>query len=145
MRSEEFLQEVCQPSVEELVADPTSFRRAWVAVTSLFHFADYVALERDTRLESVHREFADEFTDFSLVRDVANASKHAELARGPRKGLSAAHIDIGYGAAFSDGSYYSDGTSHSDASDVVRVVFHDEQIDLVNLCERCLHYLKAKC
>lgn len=144
MRSKQFLEEVCKPSVYELTNDPTSFYRAWVAVTSLFHFADYVARDRDCDAASVQAEFIGDFYGFGLIRDIANASKHAALTRGARKGLSATHFGIGHGAAFSDGSYYSDGTSHSDAPDMVRVDFEDEQIDVVTLCERCLTYFQAR-
>lgn len=144
MTPQQYLEEICEPSVRELLAEPTSVRRAWAAVTALFHFADYFAKHRVRDLAVIRSELLSEFPDFARIQDIANASKHFELNRGSRKGLSARHAAVSRGAAFSDGSYYSDGSTHSDAPDVVRVDFQGEQIDVVNLCRRCLGYLSAK-
>lgn len=130
--------------MKDLMAEPTSLRRAWAAVVALFHFSDYLAAGRATELELVRAEFYREFPRFKQVRDIANANKHFELGKGAGKGLSARHSQVGPGAAFSDGSYYSDGTSHSDASDVVRVDFRGELVDVVHLCNECLAYLRTK-
>jgi hypothetical protein len=140
----QFLDEICEPGVKELMSEPASLRRAWGAIIALFHFSDYLAASRGTELESVRAEFYREFPTFRQVRDIANASKHFELDKGGRKGMSARHSGVGPGAAFSDGSYYSDGTSHSDARDVVRIDFQGELVDVVHLCGQCLAYLRTK-
>lgn len=144
MKPRQFFEEICEPSVKDLINEP-SRRRAWVAIIALFHFSDYLAASRATTLKSVKAEFYSEFPRFELVRDIANASKHFKLNReGSRKGLSVKHTTIGTGAAFSDETNYSDGTSHIDDADVVRVEFRGELIDVIGICKECLEYLRTK-
>lgn len=144
MTPRQFLAEVCAPSVCELNGEPTSVRRAWLAVVSLFHLSDYLAADCGEALGRVRQRIYDDFPNFRLVRDIANASKHFEVDRGPFSGLSAHHVTTGHGAAFSDGSYYSDGTSHSDAPIVVRVEFNGHIVDIPHLCSECLNYFQRK-
>lgn len=144
MTPKEYLNDICKPNVDDVIRDPTSVRRAWVAVVSLLHFADYLAAHRGRIIADVRAELCSGFPNFQLIEDIGNASKHFKRERGRRKGLSATHIGIGPGAAFSDGTYFSDGTSFADADDVVRVEFRREIIDVVHLCRECLTFLMTK-
>lgn len=139
MTPTQFLAEIAEPNVRELNANPTSVRHAWIAVTSLHHFEDYLAVARSIPVEDARKEIekADPHR-VELLRHVANSLKHAELDRGRLKGLSVRDMRIGSGAAFTDGSYYSDGTSHSDAPNVVRIEYGGELIDVPHLCRLCL-------
>lgn len=144
MTPRRFLDEICEPCIDELNADPTSSRRAWIAVITLLHFCDYEAAGVTPALATIREDIRRQFPRFQLVEDLGNANKHFLRSRGPRTGLSAQHSAVGPGAAFSNGTYYSDGTSHSDARNVVRVEFGGEVIDIVQLCNECLRYLKTR-
>ena len=144
MTPREYLELVCIPNLDDFIQHPTSFRHAWAATVSLFHFRDYLAADRLEPVGAIASEIERDFPPFKAVADIANASKHFTLDRGTRLGLSATNLKIGRGAAFSDGSYYSDGTSHSDAPDVVRVEFNGEYIDVLHLCRSYLTVLKMK-
>ena len=134
MKPRQFFDEICVPSVNDFAVEPTSLRRAWVAVIALFHFSDYVAGGSRGTLKAVIKNFCQEFPKYDLAVDLANASKHFELDVGARKGLSVQHLEVGPEAAFTDNTYYDDGTSHSDAGDVIRVKFGNELVDVVHLC-----------
>src|SRR6266478_2369805 len=134
MTPREYLEGVCEPNFEDFVREPTSIRKAWASATSLFHFIDCLAIHRGQDPAKIKGEMALQFPALSVLADVANASKHFELNRGVRTGLSANHFRVGTGAAFTDGSYLSDGTSFSDIPDVIRVEFQGSQIDVLHLC-----------
>ncbi|MCX7364080.1 MAG: hypothetical protein NTV97_19860 [Alphaproteobacteria bacterium] len=145
MKPNIFLADICEPSVSDLEREPSSLRRAWVAVTALLHFADFLAAERGLSVAAIRIEFYSTYPKFKLVKDIAIASKHFVVTHdGERKGLSVENTKVGASAAFSDGSYFSDGTSFADHRDVVRVEYNAEIIDLVHLCKECLAYLKTK-
>ncbi|RZN16229.1 hypothetical protein [Bradyrhizobium sp. Leo121] len=144
MTPQRYIEQICQPNFDEFAAEPTSIRRAWSTATALFHFIDCLAVQRGQRTSIIRDEVEAGFPQFQALADIANSSKHFELDRGSRKGLSVEDFKIGRGAAFSDGSYFSDGTSFSDAPDVIRIEFKGEQIDVLTLCRQALAHLKTK-
>lgn len=145
MNPRQYLEEIVESNVADLVAEPTLVRRAWIATISLFHIEDYLAGARKLKAKSSLRSELDlEFPQFAIVRDTANANKHFELDRGPRRGLSSRNLTIGKSAAFSDGSYFSDGTSFAERDDVARIEYGSELVDVVHLCTTCLEYLRTK-
>lgn len=144
MKPREYLNQVCQPNLEDFAADPTSIRRAWASATSLLHLVDCLATNSGREVAKLRSEMIAEFPMVAALADVANASKHFVLDRGRRTGLSADHFEIGKASAFSDGSYFSDGTSFSDMPDVVRVQFRGELIDVLHLCREAIAYFGAK-
>jgi hypothetical protein len=77
------------------------------------------------------------------IADVANVAKHFQLDRGPQTGLAATDLEVGKGAAFSDGSYFSDGSSFVESADVVRVNFRNRLIDVLHLCEEALKVFES--
>jgi hypothetical protein len=140
----QFLFEVCEPNYEEFVREPTSFRRAWAAATSLFHVVDCIAVHRGQTVSDVRLELLEQFPALSALADIANAGKHFQLDRGERTGLSADHFRIGSGAAFTDGSYFSDGSSFSDIPDVIRIEYQGSQIDVLHLCGEAIAFFRTK-
>lgn len=143
MFASEFYGSIVEPNVTAFLADPTSERLAWNALVALLHFKDYWAAERRITVGIAKQELAAALPQFELVEDVGNALKHFKRSPGARAGLSAKHVRIASGAAFSDGSYYSDGTSHADAPDVVRLEFKGEIVDVANLCRSCSEFLRT--
>jgi hypothetical protein len=91
MTPREYLEVICAPSVDEFKGDPISLRRAWTALVTLVHFADYLAGHRQQEIEVVLRELENDVPGFGIIRDAANAGKHRVADRrkpSPRKGLS---------------------------------------------------------
>lgn len=145
MTPKEYLRDICEPCVAEFAADPTSIRRAWVAVIALLHFEDYLARYRKSKIRPIRDELIRGFGHFQVIEDIGNASKHFEReASSPRRGLSVRDYRIGKAAAFSDGSYWSDGSSWAESPDVVRIEFNGEIVDVLHLCQACLKYLESK-
>lgn len=82
-----------KPTVSEFLANPRDIRRGRLAAIVLYHMADYLALdgymgedrkEMDTRLNIVRGKLIAKCPDFSLIRDIADATKHAKLSA-PKK------------------------------------------------------------
>jgi hypothetical protein len=144
MTPKDYFNTICQPTYEKFIADPTSTLHAWTAVAALFHLRDWLAKDHGVSPSVMQTNLEGGCPQFRAIADIANASKHFELDRGRRKGLSANDFAVGRGAAFSDGSYYSDGSSHSDAPDVLRMEFNGERIDILNLCKQAHGYLKTQ-
>lgn len=83
-----------KPTVSEFLANPRDIRRGRLAAIVLNHMADYLALdgyvgydrnEMDGRLKAVREMLIAKCPDFSLIRDIADATKHAKLSA-PKKG-----------------------------------------------------------
>ena len=84
----DFLASTVKPTVDEFLASPHDVRRARLAAIVLYHMADYVALESNTPLKEVCSRATASCSDFPLVRDVANATKHAKLVAKKKAALS---------------------------------------------------------
>jgi hypothetical protein len=80
-----------KPTVDEFLNDLGNVRRGRLACIVLYHVADYWALgahDKDFPIASLHKEITTlhkelilECPEFNLVRDVADASKHAQLSK----------------------------------------------------------------
>ncbi|WP_321894538.1 hypothetical protein [Paraburkholderia heleia] len=74
-----------KPTVDEFLRDTLDVRRGRLAAIMLCHMADHAALDGYTgpdmqkRLRALHSELIDACSDFALIRDIADASKHARL------------------------------------------------------------------
>ncbi|MFZ3119548.1 MAG: hypothetical protein WA159_14670 [Variovorax sp.] len=89
----EFFDFIVKPTVSEFLANPRDIRRGRLAAIVLYHMADYLALdgyvgqerkEMDERLNVVRERLVTQCPDFSLIRDIADATKHAKLST-PKK------------------------------------------------------------
>ena len=85
----DFFASTVKPTVAEFLANVRDIRRGRLAAIVLYHMADYLALEgytvqdrkvRRERLDKLHEELISECPDFSLIGDIADASKHAQLS-----------------------------------------------------------------
>lgn len=96
----EFFAWIVKPTVSEFLANPQDIRRGRLAAIVLNHMADYLALdgyrghersEMDSLLKAVRERLTGICPDFSLIRDIADATKHAKLSvpkKGPPRDLS---------------------------------------------------------
>ena len=145
MTPDDYINLICKPHVEEFATNPTSIAQAWAAVVSLGQFGDYLAAHRGISKTQARSIIRDKFSQYDLVIDIANASKHFEVDdpnRTNRPGFSVGHLRIGKSSAFSDGSFFSDGTSFAEHPDVIRADYQNEHHDLLHLCESCLETLR---
>jgi hypothetical protein len=88
--------------LQEFMEDRSNLRKAWHSATSLFHLSDwvyhahkviinarYTFTDRNNNVKPVREvsQFANalgqQFSDFQLIRGIANASKHLKLDRSP--------------------------------------------------------------
>ncbi len=90
----EFFNWVVKPTVSEFLSSPQDIRRGRLAAIVLNHMADYLALngyeghkrsEMDRLVKAVREKLTARCPDFSLIRDIADATKHAKLST-PEKG-----------------------------------------------------------
>ncbi|MEO6824632.1 MAG: hypothetical protein ABI167_07915 [Nitrosospira sp.] len=87
LRTIHFFMVTVKPTVQDFLSARGDIRRAHLATLVLCHMADYWALDayegddRDMRecLEELHKALADECPEFLLIKEVADASKHAQL------------------------------------------------------------------
>lgn len=81
----EFFLSTVKPTADEFLDDFRSVRRGRLAAIVFCHMADHAALEGyagkqiKRRLGKLHEELIDACSDFALIRDIADASKHARL------------------------------------------------------------------
>ena len=99
-----FLAHTVEPTVAEFEEAPYDIRRSRLAAIVLYHMADHFALhgfasrERklmDQEIEAARASLQAKCPAFVLIRDVADASKHAKLAsstKAPRKLSSAEQL-----------------------------------------------------
>jgi len=87
-RSASFFSSTVKPTVDEFLGDVLDIRRGRLAAIVLYHMADYWLLDGatyDTRQEytealtSLHDSLKNECEEFSIIRDIADATKHASL------------------------------------------------------------------
>src|SRR5579871_1382923 len=81
-RSANFFHSTVKPTVEEFLTQKIDIRRGRLAAIVLYHMADYWFEENKSsyaRLSDLHKILISECSDFLLIRDIADASKHAEL------------------------------------------------------------------
>lgn len=85
----DFFASVVKPTVTEFLDDARDSRRGRLAAIVLCHMADYLAIEgylgQDRkiireRLERLQEELITKCPDFSLIKDIADATKHAQLS-----------------------------------------------------------------
>jgi hypothetical protein len=85
----EFFVSTVKPTAEEYLNDRLNLRRGRLAAIVLYHMADHAALDgyagndrkaMDQLVEQLRAELIDACPDFALIRDVADASKHAILS-----------------------------------------------------------------
>lgn len=85
----DFFLSTVKPTVEEALKNPYDVRRARLAAIVLCHMIDHWALkdnisrnrqEMDRLVRETKKELCQKIQDYSLIIDVADASKHAQLA-----------------------------------------------------------------
>jgi len=88
-RATDFFISIVKPTANEFLSNPGDVRRGCIAAIVLYHMLDYWALEgyvgnerkiMDERVEKLRIELIGKCPDFLLIRDVADASKHAQLS-----------------------------------------------------------------
>jgi hypothetical protein len=123
-RAIDFFTSTVQPTVDEFLNDTKDIRRGRLAAIVLYHMADHWWRENKTRyqtLDSLRIALIAKCPDFQVIRDVGDASKHAELivpTKIPRTLSSSEQVTRPKGlfqAPFGIGVFY-------EASDVVFVL-----------------------
>ena len=118
MKARLYLNSIVRPNVADFLQNPADMRLAFNAAISLYHVADYAAVELGQRPATMIGLFEAACYGFGVAGDIANAAKHSHLDRKARAGTDVSHIAHGSAAAFSDGSFFSDGSSFDDAPTV---------------------------
>ena len=80
----DFFASIVEPTVSEFLDNLQDVRRGRIAAIVLCHMADYLALEMNKHLNTVRDELTKQCPAFSLIRDIADATKHAKLSRKAR-------------------------------------------------------------
>jgi hypothetical protein len=83
-----FFNSIVRPTVNEFLCDTGDLRRGFLAAIVLNHTADYWWLENKITykdLSSLRVDLIQKCPEFSVIRDVADASKHGELFRASKQ------------------------------------------------------------
>jgi hypothetical protein len=81
-KSRHFFTSIVRPTVDEFLSDITDIRRGCLAAIVLYHVADYWDHENNQTkksLERLRQSLIKKYPEFAIIRDVADASKHAQL------------------------------------------------------------------
>jgi hypothetical protein len=88
-KAADFFISIVRPTVEEFLRDTGDLRRGFLATIVLYHTADYWFRENKIKynddLSSLHGDLIKNRPEFTVIRDVADASKHGELLRPQKK------------------------------------------------------------
>jgi hypothetical protein len=92
-KAAEFFSSIVRPTADEFLGDTGDRRRGFLAAIVLYHTADYWWLENKrtyTDLPSLHVALIQKCSEFRVIRDVGDASKHGELTHPTKipRGLS---------------------------------------------------------
>jgi hypothetical protein len=81
-RATEFFSSTVRPTVDEFLSDKYNIRRGRLAAIVLYHMADYWDQEHSPNkgsLGKLRQSLINKCPEFGIIRDVADASKHAQL------------------------------------------------------------------
>ncbi|MFZ2265997.1 MAG: hypothetical protein WAV95_00310 [Azonexus sp.] len=100
----DFFASTVKPTVDEFFYDPRDVRRGRLAALVLYHMAEHLALdghtgrdkkEMDRKGDAIREKLKAQCPDFSLIGDIADATKHAKLfvrTKAPREVSSSQQI-----------------------------------------------------
>jgi hypothetical protein len=132
-----YLDEIVDPTVKDLEAEPTSLRKTFLACVAVFHAVDYLAYPRNSReLRNLWRE---QSPAFAVVDKVAHAFKHVVTGR-PQKPnhLKAADVVSRPLAFYEVAAYgfspYSGGVTLAD----------DPTVDVLDSIRRAVAFLRKQ-
>jgi hypothetical protein len=83
-RARDYFTTIVRPTADEFLSNVGDIRRGFLAAIVLYHLVDYWDLENNPTkhsLEAMRQSLVKLCPDFALIRDVADASKHAQLTR----------------------------------------------------------------
>jgi hypothetical protein len=81
-RATDFFTSTVKPTADEFLSDTRDIRRGRLAAIVLYHMADYWDQENNpakTSLRRLRQSLVKKCPEFVVIRDVADASKHAQL------------------------------------------------------------------
>ena len=87
---ERYLDEIVEPTIEDLRQNPTSVRHAFLACVVVFHSIDYLTFPKSSR--GVRQKFRIQSREFAVVEHVAHAFKHVAAGKPARPHLTASEV-----------------------------------------------------
>ena len=79
-----YLDEIVEPTINELQENPTSVRHAFLACVAVFHTIDYLAFPDKKAPRALRQKFGRKSPEFAMVDNVAHAFKHV-VAGNPKE------------------------------------------------------------
>ena len=79
-----YLDEIVEPTINELQENPTSVRHAFLACVAVFHTIDYLAFPDKKAPRALRQKFGRKSPKFAMVDNVAHAFKHV-VAGNPKE------------------------------------------------------------
>jgi hypothetical protein len=83
-RARDHFTTIVRPTADEFLSNVRDIRRGFLAAGLLYHLVDYWDLENNPTkhsLDTMRQSLIKICPEFALIRDVADASKHAQLTR----------------------------------------------------------------
>jgi hypothetical protein len=141
-----YLDEIVEPTIDDLRRNPTSLRLAFLACVAAFHSIDYLACDtnqvpRKGLVGNLKDQFRKESEAFALIDDVAHAFKHVSAGKRTNPNLRAKEViarpPAVWDAAVWDLSRWDDRTGGVTLEE-------DRQADLLDALERTLTFLREE-
>jgi hypothetical protein len=77
MEIQRYLEQIVNPTIKDIEANPTSVRHAFLAALAVFHSIDYLP-RRSKSPSGLRDRFRKRCADFAIVDRIAHAFKHVE-------------------------------------------------------------------
>jgi hypothetical protein len=136
---ERYLDDIVDPTIEELAEHRTSVRHTFLACVAVFHAVDYLAYPRKSR--TLREQFNKESKAFAVVDDMAHAFKHVVAGNPANPDLVAKDVitrpPATWGAAVWDLSRWDD--PHGGVT-----INRDRSIDLYDTVVEAAAFMRGK-
>ena len=86
----QYLDEIVEPTIKDLEANPTSRRHAFLACVAACHGVDYLAYPDDPR--TLRQQFTHQCVDFKIIDDVGHAFKHVVVGKRDEPRLKSSEV-----------------------------------------------------
>ena len=138
MEIERYFEQIVDPTIADLEANPTSVRHAFLAAVVVFHAIDYLDAN------SYRKQFREDNADFALVDRIAHAFKHVRTRDPQIPALSAEEVIERPSALYGEAKSILD-MSFWDWADLGGVTLNsDRQLDVLSAIKRATEFMRRQ-
>ncbi len=142
-----YIDNIVEPTIEDLRKNKTSVRHAFLACVATFHAIDYLSYDsaaqkpRKGKVGNFRHDYGSESADFKLVDDVAHAFKHVAVGPSGHPTLRAGGLTPRRAGTFGD--FMFGEHSFNDTGEWVTLE-SNRNVRLLDVIERTVSFLRGK-